>query len=628
MPSVVRCTGGPSPRLGTSATHNGSSDLTTIAGGSKRPVSSGRREEELPAWLGRGLRARARGQEELRQRSHERPRRLLLPRLLELADVLVHDRLDLDEVARAPRRDGPLVDLDRPLGHQRQVHRHVARDLELAEQHAHQRLHRGVARRARERQVELDVELQEAVLLLERTARVDQRPHGVDRALQRREVLLGGPHGGQLGDARLEHPPRLQHAGDLAEAQGAELADELDADDVGGDEHAAAGAAADLQQAGFDEDLDGLAQRRPADLHLRGEGPLARKLVADPQLTDADLVRDLLGRLLEGPTRLHRREHAGNIHAYWPVVSPMDLFFLCGSPVMARWATDPRCHAPPAARTPRPRSRCRSPAAGRRRRSCRRRPAGWTPGRRPATPRRRRRGRLRDARSWLHPTPRPRGGRRGVPPSCGPFAARPDRVRIPSCPVSPRDFWPSAAWPPAAPPTCAAAAAAPLPSRRPRRPPPRRRRRRPRPRPPRPSPRSRRRLPRRPARRSTRRPPAARPARPSARRPPTLPCPSPTPPPRPPPPKRPPPPRPGPPSTPTPTSSRARRRRPPPRRAASAGRAWTTPTATRRWRRSTRRAAAGAGASGAPRTSSSGKPPTAAGAPTPTATPSPPQAEP
>ena len=71
----------------------------------------------------------------------------------------------------------------------------------------------------------------------------------VDRALQRGEVVLGGAHGGELRDARLEHPARLEHAGDLAEAQRRALAHELDADDVGGHEHAAAGPAADLEHA-------------------------------------------------------------------------------------------------------------------------------------------------------------------------------------------------------------------------------------------------------------------------------------------------------------------------------------------------------------------------------------------
>jgi hypothetical protein len=75
--------------------------------------------------------------------------------------VLVHHRGDLGGVAGDHRGDRPLVDRDRPVGHERDVHRHVARDLQLAQQRAHERLHRGVAGRAREREVELHVELQE-----------------------------------------------------------------------------------------------------------------------------------------------------------------------------------------------------------------------------------------------------------------------------------------------------------------------------------------------------------------------------------------------------------------------------------------------------------------------------------
>src|SRR4051794_30777305 len=100
-------------------------------------------------------------QKEVRHRADERARGLLLPRALELAEVLVHDRLDLAEVAGAHGGQRALVDVDRPLGHQRQVHRHVAGDLEAADERAHELLDRRVRRRAGEREVELDVELQE-----------------------------------------------------------------------------------------------------------------------------------------------------------------------------------------------------------------------------------------------------------------------------------------------------------------------------------------------------------------------------------------------------------------------------------------------------------------------------------
>src|SRR3954454_12007043 len=101
-------------------------------------------------------------QQELRKWTNERAGVLGLPGALELAQVLAHHGLDLAEVPAAHRRHGALVDADRPLGHERRVHGHVARDLQLLEQRAHQRLDGGVAARPREREVELHVELQEA----------------------------------------------------------------------------------------------------------------------------------------------------------------------------------------------------------------------------------------------------------------------------------------------------------------------------------------------------------------------------------------------------------------------------------------------------------------------------------
>ena len=114
-------------------------------------------------------RARAVGHrlEEVGQRADEAAARLALPDLLELGEVLVHHLVDQREVGRPDRGERALVDRDDPVRHQRGVHGHVARDLQPPEQAAHQ-LHDGrVAGGARHRQVELQVELEEQVLVLE-----------------------------------------------------------------------------------------------------------------------------------------------------------------------------------------------------------------------------------------------------------------------------------------------------------------------------------------------------------------------------------------------------------------------------------------------------------------------------
>ena len=71
---------------------------------------------------------------------------------------------------------------------------------------------RGVARGARHRQVELEVELQEQVLVAQEVVARGQLALALDRRRHRGEVLLAGVHGGQLGHARLEQPARLEHA--------------------------------------------------------------------------------------------------------------------------------------------------------------------------------------------------------------------------------------------------------------------------------------------------------------------------------------------------------------------------------------------------------------------------------
>src|SRR4051794_41934156 len=62
------------------------SPLLTAIGQGKLPTSAAGGNQEGGGW------------------TNERPRALLLPRALELAEMLVHDRLDLVEIARADRR--------------------------------------------------------------------------------------------------------------------------------------------------------------------------------------------------------------------------------------------------------------------------------------------------------------------------------------------------------------------------------------------------------------------------------------------------------------------------------------------------------------------------------------------
>src|SRR3954454_13006745 len=88
------------------------------------PLLTGMGQETLPT-------LRVGRKQELRKWTNERARVLGLPGALELAQVLAHHALDAVEVAAAHRGHGALVDADRPLGHQRRVHGHVARDLEL-----------------------------------------------------------------------------------------------------------------------------------------------------------------------------------------------------------------------------------------------------------------------------------------------------------------------------------------------------------------------------------------------------------------------------------------------------------------------------------------------------------------
>ena len=138
-------------------------------------------------------------------------------------------------------------------GHERRVHRHVAGDLELAQHRAHQADDRGVARGAGQRQVELQVELEEEVLVAQEVVARGQLALALDRLRHRGEVVLGGVHGRQLGHARLEQAARLQHAGDLAEADLLAAAQQLARDQLGGHEDPAGLAAAHLEHAGLGE---------------------------------------------------------------------------------------------------------------------------------------------------------------------------------------------------------------------------------------------------------------------------------------------------------------------------------------------------------------------------------------
>src|SRR4051794_32224395 len=84
------------------------------------------------------------------------------PRRFEAPEMPVHHLVERVRIPAQDARQRLLMDGDRPLGHERLVHRHVARDLELAEQHPHQPLNGRVARGTGQREVELHVELEEA----------------------------------------------------------------------------------------------------------------------------------------------------------------------------------------------------------------------------------------------------------------------------------------------------------------------------------------------------------------------------------------------------------------------------------------------------------------------------------
>ena len=218
--------------------------------------------------------------------------------------------VDQREVGGADRGQRALVYVDGPAGHQIGVHRHVACDLELAQQCAHQTHDRGIARGARQAQVELHVELEEEVLVGEEVVGGRELALALDGLGHQSEVVLGGVDRGQLGHARLEQPPGLQDPGDLTEADLLARFQQLARNQLGGHEDAARLSSAHLEHAGLGERLDRLAQRRPADAHLRRQVSLGGQAVAGMQVARLDLVGDLLDGFLERPARCHRLERA------------------------------------------------------------------------------------------------------------------------------------------------------------------------------------------------------------------------------------------------------------------------------------------------------------------------------
>ena len=87
--------------------------------------------------------------------------------------------------------------------------------------------------------MKLRVQLQEAILVLEHVAPRQQGLLSIDRVLKMTVVLIARIDR-QLGHARLEQPPRLEHAGDLVESQVRLRSRRLERNVVGSHEHAAA----------------------------------------------------------------------------------------------------------------------------------------------------------------------------------------------------------------------------------------------------------------------------------------------------------------------------------------------------------------------------------------------------
>jgi hypothetical protein len=156
--------------------------------------------------------------------------------------------------------------------------------------------------------VELEVELEEAVLAGQELVLGGDPPLGLDRALHDLQVGVPRVPGGEQRHLRLEQPPGLEHAADLADPQVALAPQDLARDHAVEHHGPAARAGADLQDAGLGQELERLAHRRPRDLHLLGQRALRRQLVARVQVPERDALGDLRHGLLEGAARLHGGE--------------------------------------------------------------------------------------------------------------------------------------------------------------------------------------------------------------------------------------------------------------------------------------------------------------------------------
>jgi hypothetical protein len=127
--------------------------------------------------------------------------------------------------------------------------------------------------------VELEVELEEAVLAGQELVLGGDPPLGLDRALHDLQVGVPRVPGGEQRHLRLEQPPGLEHAADLAHPQVALAAQDLPGHDRVEHDRAAARAGAHRDHAGLGEQLERLAHRRPGDLHLLGQRALRGQLV-------------------------------------------------------------------------------------------------------------------------------------------------------------------------------------------------------------------------------------------------------------------------------------------------------------------------------------------------------------
>ena len=133
--------------------------------------------------------------------------------------------------------------------------------------------------------------------------------------LEAREVVLAGVDRGELRDARLDQPARLEHAGDLAEPQLGLRAQQLEGDVAGGHRGAAVRPGPHAEDTGVGEHAHGLAHGGAADLHRGGELALGGEAVAFAQLAEADALGDLLDGALERAPRADGNEAALHVRS-------------------------------------------------------------------------------------------------------------------------------------------------------------------------------------------------------------------------------------------------------------------------------------------------------------------------